>query len=87
MTDLTNASAGDQDIELTYLSGGLNWKADYTAELSPNDDRIDLRGLITLRNTSGTSYRDASVQLVAGDVNVVRNAFQNPSPVLAQIGA
>jgi hypothetical protein len=86
VTDLTNASPGDQDLELTYLTGGLNWKADYTAELSPNDDRIDLRGLITLQNTSGTSYRDASVQLVAGDVNVVRNAFQNPAPVLAQIG-
>ncbi|HEV2739033.1 MAG TPA: DUF4139 domain-containing protein [Candidatus Elarobacter sp.] len=86
VTDLTNASAGDQDIELTYLSGGLNWKADYTAELSPNDDRIDLRGLVTLQNTSGTSYRDASVQLVAGDVHVVRNALANPSPVLANIG-
>ncbi len=86
VTDLTNTTAGDQDIELTYLSGGLNWKADYTAELTPNDDRIDLRGLITLQNTSGTSYRDASVQLVAGDVNVVRNAFAPPAPALAQIG-
>jgi hypothetical protein len=86
VTDVMNASAGDQDIELTYLSGGLNWKADYTAELTPNDDRIDLRGLITLQNTSGTSYRDASVQLVAGDVNVVRNAFAPPAPSLATIG-
>ena len=87
VTDLTNAAAGEQDLELTYLSGGLNWKADYTAELSPNDDRIDLRGLITLQNTSGTSYRDASVQLVAGDVNVVRNAFQPPAQQLRTIGA
>jgi len=79
VTDVANASPGDQDVELTYLTGGLNWKADYTAELTPNDDRIDLRGLITLQNTSGTSYRDASVQLVAGDVNVVRNAFQPPA--------
>jgi hypothetical protein len=86
VTEVTNAAAGDQDIELTYLSGGLNWKADYTAELTPNDDRIDLRGLITLQNTSGTSYRDASVQLVAGDVNVVRNAFQPPAPQLQSIG-
>jgi hypothetical protein len=86
VTEVTNASAGDQDIELTYLSSGLNWKADYTAELTPNDDRIDLRGLITLQNTSGTAYRDASVQLVAGDVNIVRNAFANPAPSLATIG-
>jgi hypothetical protein len=85
VTDVTNASPGDQDVELTYLTGGLNWKADYTAELSPDDGRIDLRGLITLQNSSGTSYRDASVQLVAGDVNVVRNAFQPPA--LQMIGS
>ena len=87
VTEVTNASAGDQDLELTYLTSGLNWKADYTAELSPSDDRIDLRGLITLQNTSGTSYRDASVQLVAGDVNVVRNAFQPPADQLRTIGS
>ena len=86
VTHLLNATAGDQDVELTYLSGGLNWKADYTAELTPNDDRIDLRGLITLRNASGTAYRDAAVQLVAGDVNVVRNAFASGAAQLQQIG-
>jgi hypothetical protein len=87
VTNLAATNAGEQDIELTYLSGGLNWKADYTAELTPKDDRIDLRGLITLQNSSGTAYRDASVQLVAGDVNVVRSAFQ-PSPMpLRMIGA
>jgi len=88
VTDLADAKAGEQDVELTYLSGGLNWKADYTAELAPNDDRIDLRGLITLQNASGTAYRDAGVQLVAGDVNVVNNAFRTGNlQGLATIGA
>jgi hypothetical protein len=72
VTDVTNTADGEQDVDLTYLSGGLSWKADYTAQLSAADDRIDLRGLVTLHNVSGTTYRDASVQLVAGDVNVVR---------------
>ncbi|HTD33434.1 MAG TPA: DUF4139 domain-containing protein [Candidatus Elarobacter sp.] len=80
VTDLANGSDGAQDVELTYLSGGLSWKADYTALLSANDDRVDLHGLITLQNASGTEYRDAAVQLVAGDVNVVQNQ-------LKQIGA
>ncbi|HEY0395061.1 MAG TPA: DUF4139 domain-containing protein [Candidatus Elarobacter sp.] len=75
VSDVDNAREGAQEVELTYLTGGLNWKADYTAELSPNDDSLDLRGLITLQNQSGTSYRDAAVQLVAGDVNVVSNDF------------
>jgi hypothetical protein len=78
VTDLTNAGdASAQQVELTYLTGGLSWKADYTALLSPNDDRIDLRGLITLQNQSGTSYRGARVQLVAGDVNVVQSQIAN----------
>ncbi len=72
VSDLTNASGGPQEIELTYLSGGLSWKADYTALLASSDDRLDLRGLITLQNTSGTTFRDANVQLVAGDVNIVQ---------------
>jgi hypothetical protein len=79
VTDVANATDGDQDVELTYLSGGLSWKADYTAQLSAADDRIDLRGLITLQNASGTSYRDAAVQLVAGDVNVVQPQFKSAS--------
>lgn len=76
VTDISNDTNGEQDIELTYLTGGLSWKADYTALLSPNDDRLDLRGLITLQNQSGTGYRDATVQLVAGDVNVVQNGLR-----------
>jgi hypothetical protein len=55
----------------------LSWKADYTALLSPSDDRMDLRGFITLQNESGTAYRNARVQLVAGDVNVVQSEVAN----------
>jgi hypothetical protein len=79
VTDLDNGTDGAQDVELTYLSSGLSWKADYTAQLSAADDRVDLRGLITLQNASGTAYRDASVQLVAGDVNVVQPQFKSAS--------
>ncbi|HEX7006258.1 MAG TPA: DUF4139 domain-containing protein [Alphaproteobacteria bacterium] len=59
-------------VELSYLSGGLTWHADYVAELNAKEDRLDLNAWVTLTNASGTSYRDARVQLVAGDVNRVR---------------
>jgi hypothetical protein len=76
VTEIANSGdAAAQQVELTYLTGGLSWKADYTALLSPNDDRVDLHGLITLQNQSGTAYRGARVQLVAGDVNVVQSEF------------
>jgi hypothetical protein len=69
VVQLNNKTASEQNIELSYLTGGLGWKADYVAELNANDDKLDLSGWVTLSNTSGTSYRDAKLQLVAGDVN------------------
>jgi len=69
VTHIDNKGATDQAIELSYLTGGLSWKADYVAELSSKEDSIDLSGWITLTNTSGASYRNAKLQLVAGDVN------------------
>jgi hypothetical protein len=59
-------------LELSYLTGGLGWKADYVAELSGKDDRLDLNGWVTLTNQSGATYRDALLQLVSGNVNRVQ---------------
>ncbi len=69
--DLDNQSAAAQNVELSYLTGGLSWRADYVGELNAADSRLDLSGLITLGNESGTTYRNAKLQLVAGDVNRV----------------
>ncbi len=66
------AAAGDAGLELAYLTGGLSWRADYVAELGAKEDRLDLSGWVTLTNVSGASYRDARLQLVAGDVHRVR---------------
>lgn len=63
---------GEQGLELSYLTGGLSWKADYVAELSGKEDSLDLNGWVTLTNVSGTEYCDARLQLVAGEVNRIR---------------
>lgn len=68
---LASDQAGEQELELSYLSGGLGWKADYVAELSGREDTLDLNGWVTLTNASGTAYRNARLQLVAGDVHRV----------------
>lgn len=68
---LNNAGPAQQDVELSYLTGGLSWKADYVVELNAADDALDMSGWVTLTNTSGASYRNAKLQLVAGDVNQV----------------
>ncbi|MFA6178336.1 MAG: DUF4139 domain-containing protein [Candidatus Methylopumilus sp.] len=73
---LQNKTASEQNVELSYLTGGLGWKADYVAELNANEDKLDLSGWVTLTNTSGTSYRNAKLQLVAGDVNRVHEPMR-----------
>jgi hypothetical protein len=83
---LASASAGDQNLELSYLTGGLSWKADYVAELSEKDDKLDMSGLVTLTNQSGATYPNAKLQLVAGDVNRVQEEFAQgrPMPMMAK---
>ncbi len=76
VTKLNNKNAAEQTLELSYLTGGLDWKADYVAELSPKEDSLDLSGWVTLTNTSGATYNNAKLQLVAGDVNRVQQYRQ-----------
>lgn len=60
---------GKQQVEVTYLTRGISWKADYVATVNQNDDRLDLIGWVTLDNQSGSEYKQAKLKLVAGDVN------------------
>jgi hypothetical protein len=73
VAELQSRRAGPQDLELSYLTGGLSWKADYVAELNADDSALDLNGWVTLNNRSGTAYSNARLQLVAGDVNRVQD--------------
>lgn len=59
-----------RDLMLTYLTAGLDWKADYVATLSPDETSLSLQGWITITNTSGTLYEDADVQVIAGEVSL-----------------
>jgi hypothetical protein len=58
-----------QQLELSYLTGGLSWRADYVANLASDEKTLDLSGWVTLTNQSGAAYPNATLQLVAGDVN------------------
>ena len=63
--------AGAGTFELSYLTGGLGWRADYEADLSAEGQLMDVNGWVTLTNRSGVAYRQARVQLVAGEVHQV----------------
>jgi len=77
---LLNNAGTDHEVEVTYLTNGVSWKADYVATLSKDEKTLNLEGWVTLTNESGTQYTNAQLKLVAGDVNMV----QPPMPVMAK---
>ncbi len=76
---LNDKEGGEKNIELSYLTRSMSWKADYVAKIEENKGLMVLNGWVTLNNNSGVEYKDANVQLVAGDVNQVR---RNIRPML-----
>lgn len=80
---LLEAAGGTQELELSYLTGGLTWSADYVASLSADGRRMELSGWVTLVNRSGTAFDGASLQLVAGSLNRVRTADVRAMPLAA----
>jgi hypothetical protein len=77
---LLDSRADRQTVEASYLAGGLNWKADYVMVLDRDDAKADLQGWVTLTNQSGTTYRDAELKLVAGDVQRVQDRQARMAP-------
>ncbi len=68
---LSNHHAGAHTVEASYLSTDMNWSADYVLTLASTQETADLNGWVTVVNNSGTQFRNALLQLVAGAVNVV----------------
>jgi hypothetical protein len=72
-----------QRLEVTYMTRGLNWSADYVVVLAANEKTSDLTGWVSLTNESGASFENAELKLVAGDVQrVAEEPAPPPSPVL-----
>jgi len=66
-------SAGKQKVDFSYQTGGMNWSAEYVALINQNDTKLDLNSWVSITNNSGTTYDNAELKLVAGDVNRVND--------------
>jgi hypothetical protein len=78
---LLSAPSGDaeREIEVSYMTSGMNWHAEYVAIVAADDRSLDLGGWVSVENRSGATYPDAELQLVAGDVQ--RVAVPKPTRV------
>lgn len=74
-----SAKAGGVPLELTYLTEGLNWRAEYAAELDADGGTLSLGAWASLSNATGVAFADADVRMIAGDV---RRESERPVPML-----
>ena len=72
---LDNTGGTRHRVEASYLAGKLSWNADYVLTVARDDTAADIDGWVTVVNGSGTSFKDAKLQLVAGDLNRVRQVI------------
>jgi hypothetical protein len=72
---LDNGGGGRHRVEAAYLASKLSWIADYVLTVARDDKAGDIDGWVTLTNNSGTAFRNAKLQLVAGDLNRVRQSM------------
>jgi hypothetical protein len=79
---LDNRHAGEQSVEASYLTNQVNWNADYVLTIGAEQKSADLNGWVTIVNGSGTAFRNAQLQLVAGEVHRV---YEGERPVNGRV--
>ena len=66
---IDNKKAGNKNLFLAYLTGGLSWKTDYVATRA-DKTQLGLTGGVTINNTSGIDYDNAKIKMKrVGDGN------------------
>jgi hypothetical protein len=70
---LHSDQAAKVNAEVAYVTGGMSWEAAYNVVAPEKGDTLDLTGWVTMDNQSGKTFREAKVQLVAGDVAKLQN--------------
>jgi hypothetical protein len=64
--------AATLEAELGYITGGMNWQAAYNFIAPEKGDLVEIVGWVTVTNRTGKAFTDATIKLMAGDVNRVQ---------------
>ncbi|HEY6768262.1 MAG TPA: DUF4139 domain-containing protein [Candidatus Sulfotelmatobacter sp.] len=71
---LSSDKAGKFPAELSYITGGMTWQADYNIVAPEKGDLVDIVGWVTMDNQTGKTFENARIKLMAGDVNKIQGA-------------
>lgn len=67
---------GKGDAEISYLTEGMAWRAEYVAVTDKEDKSLQMTGWVNITNNSGATYHDARLKLMAGDVQIIRERMR-----------
>lgn len=75
-------SAGNQDVNLSYMTNSINWHAEYVGVLDKDEKTMSFNSWVSIQNNSGGSFRDATLKLIAGDVKLAQDEFIGQQDVM-----
>jgi len=74
--EIQTSDPGKFEGEISYVSSGMSWQADYNLVVADKPgskfDMLDMVGWVTMRNQSGKTFENATIKLLAGDVNKIQ---------------
>lgn len=83
---LDSTRGGTRPAQLSYLTSGMDWKADYVALFDEKAGKMDVQGWVTLTNNTGTTFDNAKTLLVAGTPNMDGQRNYSPRTNIRQAG-
>ncbi len=72
---IDSEQAGKHQTEVSYLTSGIKWHAEYVAVVKDDDQRLELNAWVSIDNRSGAAYPEAQLKLIAGEVHRVPQAI------------
>lgn len=66
---IQNIKQGKHKTEVSYLTSGMNWHAEYVAVVKGNDDLLELNAWVSIENHAGAAFPNAKLKLIAGEIN------------------
>lgn len=80
--------SGSRPAEVRYLTRQIGWHAEYVATVAADEKQLDLAGWVSIDNQSGATYTDATIKLIAGDVNRVQEkGYPQPEMAMRRMAA
>ena len=76
---IDSSIAGPRPVTLNYLTSGMGWRADYVVLFDESAGKMDVQGWVTLANTTGTTFTDANLMLVAGSPGQTQRVYREPA--------